>query len=106
MRVAQPAQEPAHPAEAELGRDPRHPQLFIVEPAVEIVETGLVIVEHRQPSGGHGGPPLRSPVGATPRGCPGLASLKGPGTLDQYRKRTKLPVAPGRAGKARAARDP
>ena len=46
VRVAQPAEQPAHPAQAELGRSPGHAQPLVIEPAVEVVETVLIVVGH------------------------------------------------------------
>jgi len=44
--VAQAPEEPAHPAQAKLGRAPGHPEPLVVEPTVEVIQAVLVVVGH------------------------------------------------------------
>ena len=46
MRIAQPAEQPPHPAELQLGRDPGHAQPLVIEPAVQVFEAFLIVGQH------------------------------------------------------------
>ena len=51
VRIAQSADQPPHPPEPEFGRDPRHPHPLVVQAAVQVIETFLIIPGHGdQPS--------------------------------------------------------
>ena len=77
--IAQPPEEPAHPAEAELGRGPGHAHRLVIQPAVEVVEAVLVIVGHGDVSGST--PPggdrrTREPFGSGSRSLPRAATTE------------------------------
>ncbi len=84
--VAQPSEEPAHPAEAKLGRPLGHAEPLVVEPAVEVVEAVLVVV-------GHG-------VGSAGRTSAGRSARDHGGT------RPRLEVGRDRLASARSLADP